>query len=683
MRCAQPRGWRGWTSFFHRLPLRAGLVSILLLSGGCGGSSTNTIVQPPAEPPPAAPQEPPVETPREHTVLLPAGHGLANWLTDHPGGVVTVAAGGTVDAGGVRFTCPGSGGACRVAVTLEDGAVRAVSTGGMATASLAPAAPQPPAQEPPPAEPPTQQPDPPLQPPSGGGGGGGGRPPVTGRPGRINLIGTLGLTEKELGTTYYVSPGTYIIAGKVRVTCPPGGSACNHIRFHSGNPYYLTWEGRRPEYRVLPPYSLSAAVFDAYAPTAASDPPAAVSDLMVGYDYNADPRTTITLSDSGGAALDPVSVTAPVSGWTARRFSLADDTGQGVVITNRGRGQTATTERWTEYFPTGFEHAISLDTATGELSFPSGAPGPSRQVDKYGSFIRVASDFSFEFTISGTTYNSLSELTVGTQFQIPNGSYTGSYRGVSGTFTVSNARLTRNSDDTFAYVGPPYPIKFLPDDYSASLSFQRIPGATRYLTLGYWLATDSQDVATMIDTFAREDSHGPAYTGSSSEQRPRGLARYSGAAAGVYVLKDGDTITANGEFVANVDLTAHFRIHNTTVGGRVHNFRSTTSSQDQDTLRTWSLDLQSPPGFNHVVTGSRTHAGKTSGGAGATEGDWNARFFGKDTNIRQNTPAGELPAPGVHPTAVVGAFTGHFPNGSVAGAYAADKTYSCDPCTNE
>ena len=93
-----------------------------------GGELTVAKVMPPAPEPPAG--EP---------VALPEGHTLS-------GGSFEVAAGGTADRGGVRFSCAAGGAACRVAVGA-DGAAR--STGGRLTVAKVPApAPQPPAGEP-------------------------------------------------------------------------------------------------------------------------------------------------------------------------------------------------------------------------------------------------------------------------------------------------------------------------------------------------------------------------------------------------------------------------------------------------------------------------------------------------------------------------------------------------------
>ena len=75
-----------------------------------------------------------------HEVELPSGHGLAEWLMANPGGILTVAAGQQVDAGGVRFTCPAGGADCRLTVAAENGVVRVTSTGGAASAAPQPLA---------------------------------------------------------------------------------------------------------------------------------------------------------------------------------------------------------------------------------------------------------------------------------------------------------------------------------------------------------------------------------------------------------------------------------------------------------------------------------------------------------------------------------------------------------------
>ena len=79
---------------------------------GCGGGGSPNLTAPP----PQTKQETP------HKVDIPSGHKLADWLknTNNPDGTITIPAGESLDAGGVRFTCSsqrgrllGKGDACR------------------------------------------------------------------------------------------------------------------------------------------------------------------------------------------------------------------------------------------------------------------------------------------------------------------------------------------------------------------------------------------------------------------------------------------------------------------------------------------------------------------------------------------------------------------------------------------
>lgn len=101
--------------------------AIGLSACGGGGGGGGVMVRTPTDermPPPV------------HAVALAGVHGLADWLTGNPGGIVTVPAGEYRNAGGVRFSCAAGGDDCRVSVMLDDGAVTATSTGGMASADV-------------------------------------------------------------------------------------------------------------------------------------------------------------------------------------------------------------------------------------------------------------------------------------------------------------------------------------------------------------------------------------------------------------------------------------------------------------------------------------------------------------------------------------------------------------------
>ena len=106
---------------------------------GCGGSSDN---DDPAPAPEVTPPAPPV------ALTLPAGNNIRDridqddesqtdgFLDDKS---ATIAAGGTWDYGGVRFSCPTGGSPCKVSFTVDLGGVTATTGGegsGVATAML-------------------------------------------------------------------------------------------------------------------------------------------------------------------------------------------------------------------------------------------------------------------------------------------------------------------------------------------------------------------------------------------------------------------------------------------------------------------------------------------------------------------------------------------------------------------
>ena len=85
----------------------------------------------PLPPPQTVPETP-------HIVDIPSENNLADWLTNNPDGTINVPAGGSLDAGGLRFTCSSNGDDCSVRVTLVENSITVTSAGGMATATIVP-----------------------------------------------------------------------------------------------------------------------------------------------------------------------------------------------------------------------------------------------------------------------------------------------------------------------------------------------------------------------------------------------------------------------------------------------------------------------------------------------------------------------------------------------------------------
>ena len=176
-----------------------------------------------------------------------------------------------------------------------------------------------------------------------------------------------------------------------------------------------------------------------------------------------------------------------------------------------------------------------------------------------------------------------------------------------------------------------------------------------------------------------------------------GTATYSGAAAGIYVLKTGDTNDPdyhNGEFTASANLTAHFGQSATsasvapkdlfTIRGSISNFSPTEGSHD---LSGWELELKSADLLKAAGRGADDTPITTGGSAiaadsfiglatdttvadrtfkGATNGgEWQGSFYGNASAVAAATDD--------YPEAVVGEFNGQFSNGNAVGVFGAEK----------
>ena len=207
-----------------------------------------------------------------------------------------------------------------------------------------------------------------------------------------------------------------------------------------------------------------------------------------------------------------------------------------------------------------------------------------------------------------------------------------------------------------------------------------------YLHYGVWLqkTTDEDGVVTYdeVETFA--DANGIVRTTDADITAPvgavTGTATYSGGATGVYVNKvvnpDGSEDSAtSGHFTADAELTAHFgqTIDDTTtagvdeagqippnmlnsLSGTINNFLLSNHDQGPG----WSVSLEQASIDSTDPTQPHVDDGVAKGGG--DNGSYSATFHGStgDTNTDQ-------------PIAVVGEFNANFSNGTVAGAFGANK----------
>jgi len=430
---------------------------------------------------------------------------------------------------------------------------------------------------------------------------------------------------------------------------------------------------------------------------------------------------------------DPV--TAPLESWTAEKFSWSNDDGayEGVVVTSRRGAKPGdpVIESWSSFFASSEE---PLDGVTAVADDADGSTAGRVTFSAPDSPAANLEDISIRH-FDGTTglLPSRPETGSNTRTLVEAGTeISGMFLGVPGKYTcragscsvVWNANTDSLSDDTLTFSGGT--LDFEPtipggsditlSDIEVNYTKDTIPD-TDYLTFGYWVTTTTKNTETshVIKTFVDAIGYGEianrGLLATASQGTLRGKATYSGGAAGIYVLKTGDLTDPDahdGEFVADVALTAQFGVNDGsvaaknqwTINGEVSDFQSTTTTDGSHDLSPWTLKL------NSVDLGTRTAGGidadavslgtnaspglpfgKTrgfvDGAEGNTDGEWSATFFGNvgsettdaaDAAARIGSTVGTPTATmDDHPKAVIGEFNGHFSNGHVVGAYGAEN----------
>ena len=206
-----------------------------------------------------------------------------------------------------------------------------------------------------------------------------------------------------------------------------------------------------------------------------------------------------------------------------------------------------------------------------------------------------------------------------------------------------------------------------------------------YLHYGFWLmkTTDKDGVLTYneVETFA-----GASVAASDGTQLDTvtGSASYSGDAVGVYVKNvyvastDGKQeidYATSGHFIADANLTAYFSqtLDDTettpdeagqfapnllnTITGSISNFVLSGGESNE-----WAVNLQ-----GERADGENTFSGTANGGGAA--GTFSGTYYGATPETESATDSTTRVAPG----SVAGEFNANFSNGSVAGAFGADK----------
>ena len=401
----------------------------------------------------------------------------------------------------------------------------------------------------------------------------------------------------------------------------------------------------------------------------------------------------ISLSQSTAAAKEkPYAESAApgVMGFMGRQFSNTDTSGKRPV-----------TEMAVVY--TDIEMAGEDDWAS--TTFPSGTVTAASGEVAFGTESDRAIRFSGTGILPGKpTTGSVSNL-IRTQAQITAGNTAiirrpGSFYGVSGTYVCPASivcTVTRTAGDQVTITG----LNFEPTGAVAELMAKYADPDTDYTYFGYWMDSATQRDGTVehdIETFhgGAGNLSGTAAAGNADGTTPNlseveGTAKYYGAAAGVYVKKDGagdSLVVTDGTFTADAMLTARFGGPAIAADDAFEVEGTISGFMDGSTdLGFADLELNKAPIDQTTDTADppATVAGRFSGetDGGGTSGNWSGQFFGNaglggadgttDTGVDPDDTGPRTVAFDNHPTDVSGEFNGHFTNGHVAGAFGAEK----------
>ena len=248
----------------------------------------------------------------------------------------------------------------------------------------------------------------------------------------------------------------------------------------------------------------------------------------------------------------------------------------------------------------------------------------------------------------------------------------GSYNGASGTYTCSgdaNCTVTVNSDGDLTAATDGW--IFTPDAGATSDEPDYV-----YYHYGFWLQSTKDaggDVTSYdeVETFA-----GSSVAASGDVSAVRGTASYSGGATGVYVHTtsklDGSRLQAtSGHFTADASLKATFDQIGEDPGQAVDatsNLGTIPPNQLftlTSTINNFELSGGEDQMWSVRLEGDITPGTGTASGGSIDDGDaWNASFHGPVAAVDGVVP---------HPHSVVGEFNASFTNGTVAGAFGANR----------
>ena len=258
----------------------------------------------------------------------------------------------------------------------------------------------------------------------------------------------------------------------------------------------------------------------------------------------------------------------------------------------------------------------------------------------------------------------------------PRSSYRGTLHGKGGSFVCRGegcqVQATPDYEDAggdngqhallsvaVAATGTGSSLHFKPDSNVGVQLYEGGPVGvdTEYLVFGYWV----EDPASATGTYRMSPFAQVIQTADIQALPASGEARYTGAAAGVYVesppFGSTDPDKRQGDFEAAVSLTAKFGSDSDdVVGGWISDFRTTPRGGSGAPRTTnWRVTLAD------VTTGTTVTASATIDGLGGS-GSWAAQFVQARTN-----------AASAEPPAIVGVFDTSGPSLHLAGAFGAKR----------
>ena len=371
--------------------------------------------------------------------------------------------------------------------------------------------------------------------------------------------------------------------------------------------------------------------------------------LTVSYS-GIDPAQRKTINPTGTVS----SITTNNLIWKGQQYGHGD--GTGIIYSNLPKSLP----NWVEFFGASGSYrslAPSLSLVNqnpGRVLFDSGELSQSlpKSIFDWGVVTKL-----FENDSGMVEFNNPDGTNIGDKPK--NRMDYGKLFGVSGYFScVGQAcRLTKVSDTTLqvsSELGED--LYFTPDlSFGRNILDFRPFAIPQHIYFGYWMSgvSGAHNRLVKLDTFAMAVGYGEV----GDLEEVHGKASYTGAAAGIFSLTAG----GHGEFVANIKLDANFQ-DSGSISGIVNSFKSVGGTRD---LSAWQLTLETtdlstrPNGLFNGTTG------------GESAGSWSGQLHGGGVpEARSRGRIGRVFSP---PSAVTGEFNGTFSDGSVAGAFGAEK----------